>query len=314
MLGFGSRQARPIRRAFTLIELLVVIAIIAILIALLVPAVQKVREAAARSQCANHLKQMSLSVLSYHDSYKRLPCSRRDANYTWFVEIMPFIDQMQIQQQWTMTSGNFYGQSALARESTVPAYFCPSRRGPMVTTIPEPSQGGGGATAVGALADYACNVGTTGGDYWWDTVTSTQSPAVLNTPNNGPFRLDNNWGTPTTPTFVGGNKIALITDGMSNTLMLGEKHVKQGTFGDYNIGDGPAYNGDSGHASRGAGPTRTLAKGPADSVTHRFGSWHTGFCQFAFCDGTVRPLPVDMDGTTLGYLSNMKDGQAVTLP
>jgi len=248
MLG---RKARQAHRAFTLIELLVVIAIIAILIALLVPAVQKVREAAARSQCGNNLKQMGLACLSYHDTYKRFPTSRRDNNYTWYVQILPFIDQAHLQQQWTMNSGNFYNQNATARMTALPVFFCPSRRGLMTSTIEEPQQGGS-LLAHGALADYACNVGTTGSDYWWQI----NDDLTANTPNDGPFRMDNNWSNVGTPQFVGGNKIAHVTDGLSNTFMFGEKHVQLGKFGDYNVGDGPAYNGDSGHSNRGAGPTR----------------------------------------------------------
>src|SRR5436853_511345 len=108
----------PWRRGFTLIELLVVIAIIAILIALLVPAVQKVREAAARTQCTNNLKQLALGCHAYHDVNKFLPPARlaRDAYATWPVLILPYIDQGALYQLWDITKG-FSSQSAAARET-----------------------------------------------------------------------------------------------------------------------------------------------------------------------------------------------------
>src|SRR2546425_3760889 len=99
----GSRRLRRWRpSAFTLIELLVVIAIIAILIALLVPAVQKVREAAARTQCANNLKQIALAVHAYHDANKYFPVNSLitdqadnwiEKNWSWMARILPYIEQ-----------------------------------------------------------------------------------------------------------------------------------------------------------------------------------------------------------------------------
>ena len=118
------------RRAFTLIELLVVIAIIAILIALLVPAVQKVREAAQRTTCQNHLKQIGLAMHAHHDTYKHLPTTRHDNRYTWAVEILPFLEQGPLFNKWDLTRSYFHANNQVARETSVPVYFCPARRAP----------------------------------------------------------------------------------------------------------------------------------------------------------------------------------------
>src|SRR5262245_7209010 len=100
------------RRGFTLIELLVVIAIIAMLIGLLVPAVQKVREAAARIQCANNLKQLGLAMHTFNDSYKRLPFGRtggRPQSISWAVIILPYIEQGPLWKAFTTPLPNGTG-------------------------------------------------------------------------------------------------------------------------------------------------------------------------------------------------------------
>jgi prepilin-type N-terminal cleavage/methylation domain-containing protein len=122
---------KRIRKGFTLIELLVVIAIIAILIALLVPAVQKVREAAARTQCVNNLKQLGLGCHAYHDANKAMPpCDTYDQpgsrpkNLVLWVNLLPYIDQQPLWSNFTATSPN---NVSAGRTLAVPVFLCPSR-------------------------------------------------------------------------------------------------------------------------------------------------------------------------------------------
>src|SRR5262245_983744 len=121
------------RGGFTLIELLVVIAIIAILIGLLVPAVQQVREAAARIQCANNLKQLGLAVHNYHGTYKRFPPAALggDGEVSWAVLLFPYIEQDPLYRQWNLTLRyTYYRHPASVVGAQVSIYYCPSRRSP----------------------------------------------------------------------------------------------------------------------------------------------------------------------------------------
>jgi prepilin-type N-terminal cleavage/methylation domain-containing protein len=160
-----SIAARRRPTGFTLIELLVVIAIISLLAGLLLPAVQKVREAANRTQCANNLKQIGTACLHYELDHGYLPPTFiRDGGASWMVLILPYVEQNNLFRQWDLNK-TYYQQSDTARLSAVNIYFCPTRRAapgePPASTFGDiPWDAPDSAANVpGALADYAGNAG-----------------------------------------------------------------------------------------------------------------------------------------------------------
>jgi prepilin-type N-terminal cleavage/methylation domain-containing protein len=289
-------------RGFTLIELLVVIAIIGILIALLLPAVQKVREAANRATCANNLKQLGLALHNYHDNYNAIPYSRYKDYGTWVVLLLPYLEQDNLFKLWD-PNATYFDQSGAFRLTPVKVMFCPTRRTP--NTPPTASISGdvpdnGGAHVPGALGDYAAAINDEG---YWDYPFQNNN----DNPANGAF-VSAGWGNKsahTTRTF------AQVTDGLSNTIFLGEKHVpiKEWGMGEGSAGDGCTYNGNRGSAMRAA--YAGLARSPTDPDQGNFGSYHPGICQVTLGDGSVRALPNSIPLSTLRLLVNIHDGQVI---
>jgi prepilin-type N-terminal cleavage/methylation domain-containing protein/prepilin-type processing-associated H-X9-DG protein len=305
---FHPRQGR---RAFTLIELLVVIAIIAILIGLLLPAVQKVREAAARTQCQNNLKQMGLAIHNYHDVYKALPPSRVGPQHaTWFVVILPFMEQDNLYKQWDLAK-NYYEQSPAVQNAFVKGYLCPTRRGsPMPSTQLEVSSTGTPDAQLhpGTQGDYACN----GGQFYNAIVDHPLCQGAICYANS----QVNASGDVTSSQSQTGLKD--ITDGTSQTFLVGEKHSVRSMWGQSgpSWGEGAIWNGDfPRNFSRIAGQTKwNLGQGPDDLTGPwhcKFGSWHPGVCQFLFADGHVVALSNGLDMDTLQKLACRNDGKVI---
>jgi prepilin-type N-terminal cleavage/methylation domain-containing protein/prepilin-type processing-associated H-X9-DG protein len=272
-----DRPRRP-RSAFTLIELLVVIAIIAILIGLLLPAVQKVREAAARAQCSNNLKQIGLGLHGYHDANKRFPYG--GGSGMWMVQILPYIEQANVQR-------------TAKANATIPIFSCPSD---------------------GRMPAVYNNQFTT---------HSYPGCAGLNSfdfPDKGIFGYFNS---------SVGVKITAITDGTSNTLLVGERGPSSdlvwGWFYSSDL-DVICWAVDNGYHAYNTGIDPTTGKSrtcpnPAyfspgnasDNCSfNHFWSYHTGGANFALADGSVRFISYAAATTTLLQLSTYAGGEVVT--
>ena len=281
-----------VRNGFTLIELLVVMAIIAVLIGLLLPAVQRVREAANRTQCENNLKQMGLAVHSFHDAKGYLPTGgtdwsdppTRDASRMlvdpprqvlgWMVQILPFVEQENLYR--TTDDG-------VLLTTPVKIYFCPTRRPPTVR------DGGHGARA---MNDY-CSVTGAGGRY--DQSGPYYGVIVRN--SNGVIRLN------------------AVTDGTSNTMMLSEKLMEPAKYS----GNVSCWYDDQGYTDGwDSDIVRMTTYRPSQDKNgiegDELGSAHGAGFYSAFADGSVHLISYSVDATVLNNLGDRRDGEVIDQP
>ncbi|UUO07760.1 DUF1559 domain-containing protein [Blastopirellula sp. J2-11] len=302
-----------LRRGFTLVELLVVIAIIGVLIALLLPAVQQAREAARRTQCLSNLKQMGLAVHNFHDTYNELPPSRIEFKYLgWSALILPFIEQQNLYDQLDLKK-KYSEQSAAVQQTPISVYVCPSRHqlGDL-TEVVQPDTADNGA-----VWDYAACDGSSGDGSTY-RCGSGYSPALSVTqPCSTSMGMlvcafgDHN-------RYKSQTNLAAIVDGLSNTILMGERHIPLTALKDETTGgDGPIFSGWAFSTMRVAGPGYALGKGPNDVVTGTghllFGSYHPGICNFLLGDASVRSLQVNIDTDNLGRLSNRQDSEVISV-
>lgn len=325
------------RQGFTLIELLVVIAIIAILIALLVPAVQKVREAAARTQCQNNMKQIGLAAHNFHDARKKLPAGMDPQGIGPLVYMLPYFEQGAVYNLWNggitplARTYSYYYQDPLVRppttgstnvprppalyaaEQTIPILLCPAAPTPQTytTVLMMVNYGTGGvdfpaglgnahlySSEPGAIVLGRSNYLGCGGYY-----APSQYPA-----NVGLF------------TYKSANTLARVPDGTSNTFLFCEfvgGPLQWGGGG--GIPDGLAgaawtcgfdYTGFAGPS-----PTGSQDSPPGsykNSYWYTFGSDHTNhIINVTYADGSVRMVTPSIDFNTWVYLSGYQDGVVI---
>jgi len=267
-------------RGFTLIELSVVIAIIAILIGLLLPAVQKVREAAARIKCSNSLKQVGLAFHGYHGAYERFPTANTPVFGSAFTLVTPFIEQDGIRNVYNPAVAPTAPPNNTVTGQQIQILNCPSM-------VPPPAPAAAYSTAT---ASYAVCVGSN--DAW-------AAPA----PDNGVIVRSNATGSSTI--IDTGKRLTDVTDGTSSTILAGEMGFQ---LKDYLFSSGP-YAGQVrggntswafGYASYTFGSTKThlnTITAPT-SVTDRlatFRSDHIGGGNFVLADGSVRFIRNSID-------------------
>ena len=324
------------RRAFTLIELLVVIAIIAILIALLLPAVQQAREAARRSQCKNHMKQLGLALQNYHDVYTKFPVGALPApgasTYSlggWRWRILPFMDQTPLYNQPTSPGVTFRSCASSANANTlfwsgvrVPAYHCPSSALPEVQLAACSSSCGGDCLEF-ERHDYVGIMGA--------------NPDPLDRDETDRARWMTNYGhVYNTGLLLGGECVAIrdCTDGTSNTIIVGEQSGNQwskirSSYHSGWCGGLYSYRSVTQNATNSAAATSTqyaqctVVKSapnpkslPSDGNTDYdpagpLSSFHTGGCHILLADGSVRFLSDSTQAEICRQLAVRADGQVI---
>ncbi|MCI0458496.1 MAG: DUF1559 domain-containing protein [Gemmataceae bacterium] len=297
------------RRGFTLIELLVVIAIIAILIGLLLPAVQKVREAAQRSQCQNNLKQIGLAMHSYHDAKKKLPPGNGylapRMHRSWCVLLLPYLEQTAIYKGINLNVSQLnttVGPSGLSNrqliQQNLAIVLCPAD-GAAATPRTRTDDA---RSIVLALTSYASNVG----DH--RNATGTGAPGFPNY-GNGSNLSTNTRGVITRYNYSA--SFGEILDGLSNTFCIGEVVPAWCNWQDWGHQSFATTAHPPNHRNAELAAGTLASSNAAETIVFR--SLHTGGVNFLLCDGSVHFVSDTINGVTYRALASRSGGEPVSI-
>jgi hypothetical protein len=262
------------------------------------------RGEADRAVCANNLRIIGQGIYDYRGSVPTkdlnlgkvnppLPAARiADGYATWAVLLAPYVAGNTPLKDWDLRKP-YAEQEAKIRETIVPLFFCPARkRSEFLSGKGDGPQGG--ANIAGALGDYACASGDGDPRFPYDSAKA-DGAIILGEVLERKDNLILRWKSRT--------DYASLKRGISNTILIGDKHVTVGGFGQSAFGDGSLYNGGRPASfSRVGGPGFGLAQSPADRVNTNFGSNHPGVCLFLMADDSVRPIAIDISEVVLGQL------------